>query len=84
MSKSEGHGSFFWLQVSEMSEMISLNMGVNFATSLNMGGKFKQKLYVKTCRNAISGHAFHVQYIRFIQNKEILNTNHDYAMLRSK
>ena len=29
-------------QVSEMSDMISLNMGVNFATSLNMGGRLSQ------------------------------------------
>ena len=39
-----------------MSEMISLKMGVNFANSLNMGEKLPQKVYVKTCRNAISGH----------------------------
>ena len=37
MSKSEGHGSFFQLQGSEMSENISLKMGVKFAASLNMG-----------------------------------------------
>ena len=29
-------------QVSEMSDMISLKMGVNFATSLNMGGRLPQ------------------------------------------
>ena len=29
-------------QVSEMSDMISLKMGVNFATSLDMGGRLPQ------------------------------------------
>ena len=29
-------------QVSEMSDMTSLKMGVNFATSLNMGGRLPQ------------------------------------------
>ena len=29
-------------QVSEMSDMILLKMGVNFATSLNMGGRLPQ------------------------------------------
>ena len=37
MSESEGHGSSFQLQGSEMSENISLKMGVKFAASLNMG-----------------------------------------------
>ena len=37
VSKSERHGSFFQLQGSEMSENISLNMGVIFAASLNVG-----------------------------------------------
>ena len=32
----------FRLQVSEMSDMISLKMGVNIATSLNMGGRLSQ------------------------------------------
>ena len=36
VSKSDGHGSFFWLQGSEMSENISLKMGVKFAASLSM------------------------------------------------
>ena len=36
----------FRLQVSEMSDMISLKMGVKFATSLNMGGKIPQKPYI--------------------------------------
>ena len=36
VSKSEGNGKF-WLQRSEMSENISLKMGVRFAASLNMG-----------------------------------------------
>ena len=35
MSKSEG----LQLQVSEMSDMISLKMVVKLSTSLNMGGK---------------------------------------------
>ena len=38
MSKSEGHTwVLFQLQWSEMSENISLKMGVKFAASLNMG-----------------------------------------------
>ena len=37
VSKSEGHGSFFWLRGSEMSENNSLKMGVKFAASLIMG-----------------------------------------------
>ena len=41
MSKSEGHGSFFWLQVSETSEVISLKMGVKCDTSLIMGEKLQ-------------------------------------------
>ena len=56
VSKSEGHGSFFWPQVSEMGEMVSLEMGVKFASSLIMGEKLPQKLYMIICRNAISGH----------------------------
>ena len=56
LSKSEGHGSSFWPHVSEMSEMVSLKMGVKFASSLIMGEKLPQKLYTITCRNAISGH----------------------------
>ena len=36
VSKSEEHGLFFLLQRSEMSENISLKMGVKFAASLNM------------------------------------------------
>ena len=46
----------FWPQVSEMSEMVSLKMGVKFASSLIMGEKSPQKLYIIICRNAISGH----------------------------
>ena len=38
----------FQLQVSEMSDMISLKMGIKFATSLNMGGKLPPKLYIIT------------------------------------
>ena len=37
VSKSEGHGVLFQIQGSEMSENISLKMGVKFAASLNMG-----------------------------------------------
>ena len=36
VSKSEGHGSLYQLQGSEMSENISLKMGVEFAASRNM------------------------------------------------
>ena len=46
VSKSEGHGSFFWPQVSEMSEMASLKMGVKFAISVIMGEKLPQKMYM--------------------------------------
>ena len=55
MSKGEGHGSFFGLK-SEMSEMVSLKMGVKFASSLIMGEKLPQKLYIMICRNVISGY----------------------------
>ena len=37
MSKSEGHGSFFRLQESEMCDTISLKIGEKLAASLNMG-----------------------------------------------
>ena len=37
MSKSEGHGSFFQLQGSEMSKNMSLKIGVKFVASLNIG-----------------------------------------------
>ena len=37
VSKSEGHGSFFPFQGSEMSENVSLKMGVKFAVSVNTG-----------------------------------------------
>ena len=46
----------FWSQVSEMSEMVPLKMGVKFASSLIMGEKLPQKLYIMICRNVISGH----------------------------
>ena len=52
MSKSKGHGSFFWLEMREDFTQI----GLKFAISLDMGKKLPQKLYVKTCRNAISGY----------------------------
>ena len=63
VSKSDGNGSFFWPQVSEMSEMVSHKMGVKFASSLNMGEKLPQKWYIITCTNAISGHInFNIKY----------------------
>ena len=43
--KSEGHGSFFELQGSEMSENISLKMGVKFAVSLSIW----VRIYVEFC-----------------------------------
>ena len=46
VSKSEGHGSFFWLQGSEMSQNISLNRGLKFAASLNMGKNLCRVLYI--------------------------------------
>ena len=44
--KSEGHGVFFQLQGSEMSENISLKLGVNFAASHNMGKTLCLGLYI--------------------------------------
>ena len=64
-----------------MSEMVSLKMGVKFASSLIMGEKLTQKLYIMICRNVISGHIY-IKYNTSIQTKGILNRNHDYAMLR--
>ena len=42
--------------MSEMSEMVALKMGVKFASSLIIGEKLPQKLYIMICRNVISGH----------------------------
>ena len=39
VSKSEGNGFFFWLQVNELNEKMSFKMGVNFAVSFYMGKK---------------------------------------------
>ena len=36
VSKGEGHGFLFWLQGSEMSEIISLRLGVRYAVSRSM------------------------------------------------
>ena len=52
VSKSEGHGSFFGPQVSEMSENISLKMGVKFAISFNLGDKKTQGSCDIMCKNA--------------------------------
>ena len=38
VSKDERHGFFFPLEVSEISEEISLKMGVTFAASFNISG----------------------------------------------
>ena len=46
--KIPGNGMIFRFQVSEMGEMISLKMGVNFATSHNMGDKLLQESYLIT------------------------------------
>ena len=43
-------------QVSQMSEMISLKMGVKFAISHNMGQKIRQGSCVIMCKNSIAGH----------------------------
>ena len=51
-----------------MSEMISLTMGVTFATSLNTGGKLPQKLYIITCRNVLSCQTSHK--IQWINSKQ--------------
>ena len=60
--------------MSEISEMVSLKMGVKFASLFNMGEKLPQKLYIIIFRNAISGH---ILLNIVIQNKGILNRNHD-------
>ena len=44
--KVKDMGPFFRLQVSEMSDIITLQMGGKFATSLNMGGRLPQKPYI--------------------------------------
>ena len=48
VSKTEGHGSLFQLQGSEMSENISRKMGLQFAASLNMGENLCGVLYIIT------------------------------------
>ena len=50
--KGEGCGSFLSLQVSEMSEIISLRVGVKFATSLNTGEDLPHESYGIAYRNA--------------------------------
>ena len=45
VSESEGHGSFLRLQGSEMSENVSLKMGVKIAASLTMGVEYCVLLY---------------------------------------
>ena len=49
VSNNEGYGSFFQLQVSEMSERISLKMGVNFARRVGGGGGGDLVLTVHGC-----------------------------------
>ena len=44
-----------------------------------MGEEIVYHYYVEMQYLAI----FHMKYTRYIQNKGILNRNHDYAMLRS-
>ena len=46
----------FLPQVSEMSEIVSLKMGVKFASSLIIGERLPQELYIIICRNVIAGH----------------------------
>ena len=58
-------------QVSEMSDMISLKMGVNFATSLNMGGKLPPKVYIITWRIPISGQILHQLYKIYSKQRDI-------------
>ena len=46
MSKSEGQGPFWGIKVSEMSELVSLRLGVKFVTSLNTGENYlRHSLY---------------------------------------
>ena len=46
----------FLLQVSEMSELISLKMGAKFGTSLNMGENLQQGSSIIMGWNTIAGH----------------------------
>ena len=40
VSKMEGNGSFFWHQVNEMNEKLSIKMGVKFAAPVYMDRSF--------------------------------------------
>ena len=63
--------------------MISLKMGVKFATSLDMDAKLPQEVNAIRYRNAISGHiSCKIDY--FFQKLQILNRNYNHVMLRSK
>ena len=66
VSTSEGHRSFFWHQVTEMSEIISLKT-CEHATSINMCEKLSQESYVIKCWNGISDHR-HYGCISNLQN----------------
>ena len=67
-----------------MNEMVSLKMGVKFASSLIMGEKLLQKLYVMIYAEIQYLVISDIRYNLFLHNKGILNRNHDYATLRSK
>ena len=54
--KMERTWVLFLPQVSEMSEIVSLKMGVKFASSLIIGERLQQELYIIICRNVIAGH----------------------------
>ena len=51
VSKSEGHGYFFRLLRSELSEDISLKLVVKIAASLNMGEKLCWILHIITYKS---------------------------------
>ena len=54
-------------------------MGVKFASSLIMGEKLPQKVYDNNAEMQYLV-IFDITYNIFIQNKGILNRNHDYAI----
>ena len=54
-----------------MSEMVSLKMGIKFVSSLNMGEKLPQELYIIIFMNAIiyTGHIFYIK-LQYIYSKQ--------------
>ena len=50
VSKSEGNGSFIWLQMNEMNEKISFKMGMKFAASVYIGKGFPHVWHLFVCK----------------------------------